>query len=58
MTALEFKQAREHLGMSVRDLADAFDCHARTIMRIEDGEGPTQITEYAIKYLAARKFGL
>ena len=52
MTALEFKQARERLGLSIRDLAEVFDCHPRTIMRIEEGEGPTRITELAMRYLA------
>lgn len=52
MTPAEFKQARNDLGFSVNELADALGISSRTIRRYEAGTWEvTKITELAVNYL-------
>ena len=59
MTTDQFKQARNALGFSVNEMADALGISSRTIRRYEAGTWEiTKITALAIEALQTRKFML
>ena len=52
MTTDQFKQARNALGFSVNEMADALGISSRTIRRYEAGTWEvTKITELAVNYM-------
>ena len=53
MTPIEFKQSREAMGLSVRDLAHVLGTEERTIRKweTENGIGPNPVAARAIKWL-------
>jgi DNA-binding XRE family transcriptional regulator len=55
MTRAEFKKARERLGMTQTELAEALGMQRNSVTRIEIGLQPiVRTTELAIKYLLAQ----
>lgn len=52
MTPADFRAARETLGLTQAQLADALGMQRRQIIRLEAGETPiTQLHEYAMRWL-------
>ena len=52
MTPADFRAARETLGLTQAQLADALGMQRRQIIRLEAGETPiTPLHEYAVRWL-------
>ena len=52
MTKEELKQAREHLGMTQKELAEALEMQTNSIWRMEAGmQTIRKTTELSVKYL-------
>lgn len=52
MTGAELRRARERLGLTQREMAEAIGWQRNSIARCERGERPiSRVTELAVKYL-------
>ncbi len=58
MTPLEFKQSREALGLSVRDLAYVLGTEERTVRKweTESGIGPNPVAVRAVSWILDHGF--